>query len=320
MRVGFPWNPFRDLYFEVQRGSWRMLGLLYVGGFLLANIIFAGLYMLGGDCIEGAEPGSFRDLFFFSVQTLATIGYGELAPKTLYAHLVVMVEAMVGLLGVAIGTGLAFAKFSRPSAMVRFSKNILLAPHDGQPSIYFRTANVRGNDIVEATIHVSALRTHISSEGHVLRRVHDLKLTRTTTPLFRLSWLVIHQIDRDSPLYGLSLQDLIDDRVLFIVSMIGLDSTFGQSIHSRHIYVPGDIVEGHHFADVIRDLDDGRIEFDFSQFDRLVPLPKPVAAEPPGGTERDRFERLEIDADLEAQALLAEDEQAAATRSTDHST
>jgi inward rectifier potassium channel len=271
VRKGAPTHPLTDLYYQVLRGSWlRLLGL-YVGGFLAANLLFSLLYLLGGDCIEGAEPGSFQDMFFFSVQTLATIGYGALAPKTTYSHLVVMVEAMVGLLGVALGTGLAFAKFARPRANMLFSRNVLLATYDGRPSLYFRVANVRGNDVVEATIRVVVLRSHTTAEGHTLRRLQDLELTRANTPLFRLSWLVVHVIDERSPLWGLELADLIDDRVLIIVSMTGLDETFAQSVHARHVYTPNEVVTDHHFADIIRDLGDGRIEFDFAKFHDLVP-------------------------------------------------
>jgi len=272
VRKGVPTHPMTDLYYELQRGSWtRMLGL-YVGGFLAANLIFSVFFMLGGDCIEGAQPGNFRDMFFFSVQTLATIGYGALAPKTTYAHLVVMVEAMVGLLGVALGTGLAFAKFARPRANMLFSRNILLAPYDGRQSLYFRVANVRGNDVVEATVRVVALRSHTTNEGHSIRRLQDLELVRNNSPLFRLSWLVVHVIDERSPLWGLDLQDIIDDRVLLIISLIGLDGTFAQSVHARHVYTPNDVLTGHHFADIIRDIPDGRIEFDFAKFHDVVPL------------------------------------------------
>lgn len=272
IRKGVPSHPFADLYYELQRGSWWVLLGVYVGGFLIANLVFSTLYLLGGDCIEGAEPGSFRDMFFFSVQTIATIGYGMLAPKTTYAHLVVMVEAMVGLLGVAIGTGLAFAKFARPRANMLFSRNILLAPYDGRMSLYFRVANLRGNDIAEATVRVVAIRSHVTAEGHALRRLQDLTLVRPNSPLFRLSWLVVHVIDERSPLHGLSLDDLIDDRVLFVVSLTGLDGTFAQSVYARHVYTPRDVRTGQHFADIIRDLPDGRLEFDYSKFHDLVPL------------------------------------------------
>jgi inward rectifier potassium channel len=197
-----------------------------------------------------------------------------LAPKTTYAHLVVMIEAMMGLLGVAIGTGLAFAKFARPRANMAFSRNILLERYDGQPSLYFRVANVRGNDVVEANIQVVALRSHTTPEGHQIRRVQELKLHRSNTPLFRLSWLVVHTIDADSPLADMDVQTLIDDRVLFIVSLTGLDGTFAQSVHARHVYTPNELLTGHHFADVISDLPDGKIEFNFAKFHDVVPLPR----------------------------------------------
>ncbi|MFV8754558.1 ion channel [Nannocystaceae bacterium ST9] len=305
VRKGVPEHPLTDLYYEIQRGSWPRLLVLYVGGFLVANLFFAALYMLGGDCIIGAEPGSFRDMFFFSVQTLATIGYGALAPKTTYAHVIVMIEAMVGLLGVALGTGLAFAKFARPSAKMLFSRNILLAPYDGRQSLYFRVANVRGNDVVEATVRVVALRSHVLAEGHSIRRLEDLALVRSSSPLFRLSWLVVHVIDERSPLWGLDVQAMIDDRVLLIVSLTGLDGTFAQSVHARHVYAPSDVLTGHRFGDIMRDLPDGRIEFDYAKFHDVVPLP-PIAA-----IVGERSELLERDAEaIDAEVRDAVVEQA----------
>ncbi len=272
VRKGVPNHPLTDLYYEMQRGSWTQLLAVYVAVFLATNLLFATLFLLGGDCIVGAEPGSFLDMFFFSVQTLATIGYGALAPKTTYAHVVVMIEAMVGLLGVALVTGLAFAKFARPRANMLFSRNVLLAPYDGHKSLYFRVANVRGNDVVEATVRLVAIRSHVTAEGHAIRRLRDLELVRSHSPLFRLSWLVVHVIDERSPLWGLDVDGMIDDRVLIIVSLTGLDGTFAQSVHARHVYTPNDVLTGHHFGDIIRDLPDGRIEFDFDKFHDVVAL------------------------------------------------
>lgn len=266
VRVGFPTTPLTDLYYQLLRGSWRLVLGVFALVYLATNCVFALLYLAGGDCIAGAEPGSFRDAFFFSVQTLATIGYGGLLPKTTYANAIVTFEAMVGVIGVALATGMAFAKFARPRANVRFSNNALIAPYDGRPSLYFRVANIRGNDVVEATIRISALVDHRTTEGHALRRLEDLRLVRSRSPLFRLSWLVVHVIDESSPLYGKTHDDLHRDRVMLVVSLMGMDATFAQSVHARHVYLPGDVVFDHHFDDIMDDLPDGRIKFDFAKF------------------------------------------------------
>jgi inward rectifier potassium channel len=272
VRKGAPKQRLTDIYYELQRGSWWILLGLYVGGFLITNVVFSLLYLAGGDCIEGAESGSFADMFFFSVQTLATVGYGSLAPTTTYADLIVMIELMIGLLGLALGTGLALAKLARPRANMLFSRNVLLAPCEGRHSLYFRVANLRGNDVVEATVRVVALRSHTAEGGQALRRLHDLELVRANSPLFRFSWLVVHTIDERSPLAGLEVAAMIEDRVVLIVSLTGLDATFAQTVHARHVYTPHDLLTGHHFVDIVRDLGGGRIEVDFDQFHDVVPL------------------------------------------------
>lgn len=272
VRKGAPKQRLTDLYYELQKGSWLQFLGLYTGGFLITNVVFSLLYLAGGDCIEGTAPGSFHDLFFFSVQTLATIGYGEFAPKTTYGHIIVMIEAMVGLLGLALGTGLAFAKVARPRTNMLFSRNVLVGPREGRESLYFRVANLRGNDVVEATVRVVVLRSHRGADGQPIRRLEDLELVRANSPLFRLSWLVVHVIDERSPLWGLDLEAMLEDRVLLIVSLTGLDATFAQTVHARHVYTPTDVLTGRHFVDIVRELDDGRMEIDFGKFHDVVPL------------------------------------------------
>src|SRR5262249_21672410 len=157
---------------------WFKVMLLVAGTYLGINAIFATLYLAGGDCIAGAAPRSLRDAFFFSVQTFSTIGYGVMAPKTLYASVVVTLEAFVGLVTVAMATGLMFAKFSRPTARVLFSDRIVLAPRDGKPTLMLRLANERGNDIIEASFRVTVLKAEVTAEGEMMRRVHDVPLVR----------------------------------------------------------------------------------------------------------------------------------------------
>jgi inward rectifier potassium channel len=297
VRVGFPFTPLTDLYYLLLKGSWTAVLLVFAAVFLVTNVIFAGLYLLGGDCIAGAEPGSFADAFFFSIQTIATIGYGTLTPSTTYANLLVTVESMIGILGVAIVTGITFAKFGRPRPNVRFSNNVIIAPYDGRRSLYFRVANVRGNDVTEATISVAALVSHVTREGHTLRRLEELPLVRQRSPLFRLSWLVVHVIDEASPLYGATLEDLYRDRTMLIVSLMGMDATFASSVNARHVYLPQDVVFDHHFEDMITELEDGRLCFDFHKFHAVRPLTE--AEQLAGSREEIEEENSEL---LEAEA------------------
>ena len=148
--------------------------------YLSLNLMFALLFLELGDCIEGARPGSLFDAFFFSVQTLATIGYGVMHPKGTCGHVLVSVEALCGLIGLALLTGIVFAKFSRPRAGVVFSEKAIIALHNGVPTLLFRVANERGSDIIEASMRLSALMDSVTAEGKALRRFYDGELNGYT--------------------------------------------------------------------------------------------------------------------------------------------
>ncbi len=289
VRVGRPVHPLTDAYFHMMAGPWHRLIGFIIGVFLLANLIFALLYLGGGDCVEGARPGRLDDYFFFSVQTFATIGYGGMAPSTDYAEVIMTGEAVAGILMTALATGLVFAKFARPHARVLFSENVLMTTFDGQPALMFRVGNARGNDVVEAAMRVSVLKPIVTSDGHTMRRLLDLELMRDNSPVFALSWLVIHIIDPESPLYGETHQSICEKRMRFIVTMTGLDGTFSQQVHARHIYESPDLLWNHTFVDVISDLPDGRLKFDYGKFHDTKPMPHKVYSSPeeehdnPGG-------------------------------------
>ncbi|MGH7918217.1 MAG: ion channel, partial [Candidatus Binataceae bacterium] len=161
-----------DLYHFCLTARWSLLLSLMAASFAIANAIFAALYLLDGG-IEHARPGSFADVFFFSVETMATIGYGKMSPVTFVANVLMSIEALVGLTGLAVVTGLIFAKFSRPTARVRFSRRVVVAIRDGVPCMMFRMANVRANQIVEAQVHIVLSRQESTSEGESVRRFYD---------------------------------------------------------------------------------------------------------------------------------------------------
>ena len=193
--------PVSDLYFYLTTVSWPKLLLIIVGLFGFINCLFAIGYMIDGG-VANARPGSFADAFFFSVQTMATIGYGVMAPHSFVSNMMVSVEALSGLTSLAVVTGLIFARFSRPTARVRFSRVVAISPRDGVPSLMFRTVNQRSNRIVEAQIHAVFSRWETTREGESMRRFYDLHLARSRNALFSLSWTVIHPIVEDSPLFG----------------------------------------------------------------------------------------------------------------------
>ena len=193
-----------DLYHALLTASWGVLFALLAGAYAVFNLVFALLYRLQDGSIFNAKPGSFMDAFFFSVQTMATIGYGDMHPATLYANLLVTVEVLLGLTGFALATGLVFARFSRPTARIMFSRYAVVTTHDGRRMLMFRAANQRRNRILEARASLMLVRNEWTKEGTVMRRFYDLKLTRSHNPTFALTWTVMHPIDGESPLKGVT--------------------------------------------------------------------------------------------------------------------
>jgi inward rectifier potassium channel len=260
---------FGDLYHYLLTSSWAaLLGFVLIA-YVGANLIFASIYFFGGG-VAGARPGSFVDMFFFSVQTMATIGYGKMTPDSLLSNVLVSLEALCGLVGLAMMTGLMFAKFSLPSTRVRFSRCAVVSRRDGLPSLMFRMANLRANRIVEAEIHVVFARLERTPEGEELRRFYDLAMTRNRSALFALSWTAVHPIVEGSPFAGQTRESLRAQDAEIVVSLIGLDETFSQTVHARKSYRAGDILWGQRLADIMTRGGDGSVKIDYSRFDETV--------------------------------------------------
>jgi inward rectifier potassium channel len=263
---------WRDPYHMLLTVPWTaliaLIWLFYIG----TNALFALAYLVGGDCIANAQPGSFMDAFFFSVQTIASIGYGAMYPKTLYANTIVTIESMTGLLGIAVLTGLAFARFSRPTARVIFSKVAVIRAYDGVPTLMFRTGNKRRNQILEAQLQVYLMRDEVTVEGESMRRFYDLPLVRSRTPSFTLSWTAMHPIDEHSPLYGVTEAMLKTQQVTIVASLSGLDETVMQVIHARHIYAAQDLLWNNKFVDIFHDTSEGHRYLDYNYFHNVIPL------------------------------------------------
>jgi inward rectifier potassium channel len=270
IRRGTPSELRRDLYFHLMDGSWWLLFGTLLGAFIVFNGIFAALYLLEPNAITGGVDGSIRDAFAFSVQTMSTIGYGTLSPGTPYADLLVTAEAIVGLFGTAVATGLMFAKASRPRTSTLFSEPVLISTYHGKPTLMFRVGNARGNEIVEASISVSALMEDISPEGHQLWRMRDVKLERAASPLFVLTWQVLHVIDETSPFYGVTEETIQSKLRLMTVSLMGHDATYGQTVHGRAIYYPESFRFNHRFEDILTTLEDGRLMVDYDKFHKTI--------------------------------------------------
>lgn len=235
------------------------------GMYLAVNAVFAVLYLLVGG-VDGVKPGDFPDAFFFSVQTLGTIGYGQMAPRSFGAQAIVTVESFFGLFNLAIATGLLFARISRPTARVMFSDRAVVALHDGVPTLMFRAANRRRNRIVEAEVTVSLARDGVTREGSRMRGFENLPTIRSRSPVFVLTWQIMHRIDEASPLYGHTTESLISQRAEIVVILKGLDETFAQTIHARASYTPDEIVWGGRLVDVFSRNEDGRPVIDYTRF------------------------------------------------------
>jgi inward rectifier potassium channel len=278
--VGLSSNPWTDVYHRLLTMSWpRFFGLLFAA-FLVVNGLFAAGYASLGDGIESARPGSLADSFFFSVQTLATIGYGKMAPRSTAANLLVSVEALVGMIGLAVTTGVVYGRFARPTARVLFSDAAVIRPWDGVPSLMFRMANARGNLIAEARVKVTFLREERTAEGETVRRVHDLELLRSESAAFALTWTIVHPIAGKSPLVGETPESLREKRADIMVSLTGLDEGLSQTIHARHGYAAEKLAWNAKLADILTTRPDGIRVIDYRRFHALEPLGPPGSGNP----------------------------------------
>ena len=270
-RIGLhiPWRS--DLYHRtLTLRWWEFLGVgcaIYLG----INLVFAELYLRQPGAIAGAKPGDFLDAFFFSVQTIATIGYGQMSPATVYANTLVTIETMAGLIFLALATGVVFARISRPTARVMFARVATIAPHNGVPTLSLRIGNERRSQILEAFATVSLLRYERTLEGVEFRRFYDLPLARTRTPVFTLPYTVMHTIDEASPLYGVTHEALVAEEAQLLVTVSGIEETTSQTVHARYSYMPEEIVWGHRYADIFSSDPDGTRVIDYARFHETGP-------------------------------------------------
>jgi len=268
-------RPLADAYHFLLTSSWASLYWLMVCAYVAINALFATLYWLDGG-IENARPGSFLDAYFFSVQTMATIGYGKMTPVTTFSNFLVSFEALFGLVAFALATGLMFAKFSQPRARVLFGRKAVVSVRDGKLSLMVRLANERSTGLVEATLRLSLVREEKTVEGEHLRRIHTLALTRSTTSVFAFSWTAVHPIDETSPLHGQTAETLAASNADLVASLLGIEEATGQTVHSRYTWSASDIHFGHRFVDILAWLPDGRRAVDYTRFHDVEPVGEPA--------------------------------------------
>jgi inward rectifier potassium channel len=269
-RVGSRRVTRRDVYHLLLTMPWRWFFGAQAVAYLVFNAGFALLYLAVPGSVANAKPGSFADAFFFSVQTMATIGFGVMAPATLYANIVVTIEALLGMASFAVAAGLIFARFSQPTARVLFSRVAVVTAFNSVPTLMFRCANERRNQIFEAQVHVDFARQETSAEGMELRRSYELSLARDRNPQFSLSWTVMHQIDAASPLYGIDPDLVAAQEASIVVTLTGIDETLSQPVFARTSYRADEILWGRKFVDILSETEDGQTLVDYRRFHDTV--------------------------------------------------
>jgi inward rectifier potassium channel len=258
----------RDLYHRLIKISWPKLFLSYVVLFFVINFLFSIFYYIVPGSISGGD-NDFKAAFFFSVQTFSTVGYGIITPASLYGNIIVVLEIMAGVISMALTTGLIFAKFSRPSAKLLFTKNLLLTTFDQKKVLMFRLANARTNFIISANIELHYIYPTVTSEGISIVRFAPLKLEKSYSPVFSLSWSVFHPIDEDSPFFNKTLEEIKNLKFEFYVIFQGIDGTVSQTIHDVHTYKVSDILFDHHFVDILERKSDGTRIINYAKFHEI---------------------------------------------------
>ena len=261
----------RDTYHLVLALSWPRFLLTLVVLAMAINGSFALLYLARPGAVANARPGSFADAFFFSVETSATVGFGEMYPATTYAHVVCTAEIVVGMAFTALMTGLLFVRFSRPRAQIRYAQNAVIASHGGQPTLMIRIANGRRSLLYSAAAHLTLLLTIRSEQGVVVRRVYELHLTRSRLPMFSLTWTLMHRIDASSPLHQYDAARLIEHDAHLVVAVEARDVTVAAQVVDVRGYQPAQILFGTRYAAAISLNAEGCPVADLSALSRVEP-------------------------------------------------
>ena len=265
-------NFWTDLYHRSMTVYWPVFFASAAAIFVVLNAVFAFIFWLGDMPIANvsSELPLPLSLFYFSIETLATVGYGDMHPQSNYAHVVATVEIFTGMCFLAVMTGLIFARFSRPRARFIFAAHPVVSAHQGQRTLMIRVANERHNTISQATARLWLLRLEDVKEGNQLRRYYELKLERNEHPMFALSWTIFHPIDKTSPLHGLTERDLAGTDAALVLNISGVDDSSAQHLYARRIYSHRDIRWNHRYKDLSSTSQDGRLLIDYGLFHEVV--------------------------------------------------
>ncbi len=232
---------------------------------VLLNLVFAVLYVQQPDAVLNLRPYDVIGAMFFSLETLAIVGYGGMAPSSTYGHTVASIEILTGMTFTAIFIGILFVRFSRPQARILFADVAVITLHNGLPTLMLRIANGRLTLLTHALARLSVLTAETSPEGSVFRQVQDLKLVRDDMPIFPLTWTLMHVIDETSPLFGLEPEALEAGKARFFVSVQAQDSAMGATVHGLNTFLPSQVAYGKRYSDAVMVGDSGRIITDISR-------------------------------------------------------
>ena len=267
-------RPENNFYHWLLGTSWTSFLLLVIFVYLATNLLFAFAYLACGyGAVTNAQPGSLLDVFFFSVQTMATIGYGRMTPVGTWPNAIVTFEAFFGLVYSALTTGLAFARFTRPTAGVRFSKVAVVGSHDGVQTFKFRVANDRSSHIVEAQLRLWLIAESMTAEGERYRRSVELPLHRAESPVFSLTWTAMHSIDETSALQEYLGKTDIERQWHLLITFTGYHESLANQVYARHVYLPKDVQQNASFVEIVTALPDGDRVIDLTNFDKWAPNP-----------------------------------------------
>ena len=268
-KIGAARFDWRDPYHLAVGLRWGQFIAAVLAVDLLLNLAFGTLYALRPGSVANLPKGSFIDAVFFSVETLATVGYGVMAPQTLYGHIVSTVEIVVGMGFTAITTGLLFVRIARPRPRMRFATCAVVARHNGRRTLMLRLANGRASNLTNATAQLTALLPERTTEGQTFRRAHELRLERARLPVFALTWTLLHDLDGDSPLAGYDAERILRDGAILFLSVEARDPILAASVHDMRDYRGEQIVFGMRFADALSTDEDGHVTADLTRLDEL---------------------------------------------------
>jgi len=231
--------------------SWPEFFVALITAYLAINAVFALLYFASPASITNLPPNSLVDAFFFSVETLATVGYGFMAPATRYGHVVATVEIFIGMLFTATMTGLVFVRFSKPKAKLIFAERPVITLHGAKPVLMVRVGNGRVNSLTDAAARITVLLVESGADGKQFRRAVDLKLVRSDFPFFPLTWTVMHEIDAGSPLHAMAQSQAAADGMRMMLSITARDPSLGAQVYAAQSYRGTDIAFGMRYADAV---------------------------------------------------------------------